>query len=82
MNTSEIECANEYCCPKCGLIFVSENTKCDEITCPECGNYKKDIGVIPVNSLIYTFSHEEIEENLKRIEKKLHYAKNRPINYK
>jgi hypothetical protein len=75
-----MEYKREYCCPKCGLIFSSEYTTCDDIVCPECGNYKKDVGVIAVDSFIYLFSRDEIEQNLMALGKKIHYAKINRIN--
>lgn len=65
-----MEYKREYCCPKCGLIFSAEYVTCDDIVCPECGNYKKDVGVIAVDSFIYLFSRDEIEQNLKALGKK------------
>jgi hypothetical protein len=69
----------EYCCPKCGLIFFAETTTCNETTCPGCGNYKRDVGLIAADSFAYAYSYDGIVQGLKEHGKKIHYAKDHPL---
>jgi len=78
-NELETKYTREYCCPKCGLIFFSETTTCNNTTCPECGNYKRDMGVVAVDSLSYAYSYDGIVQDLKEHGKKIHYAKKHPM---
>ena len=67
----EFKYKREYCCPECGLIWISESN-----ICPECGNSLN----YAVDTYRFYYAEQNIKEYLKSKNKSIHYAEDHPIN--